>query len=58
MYYTESMILTRIIETNVLGALAYHYECDCGAVSKRRDHAQQALDDAQRHIASKHSDLS
>lgn len=41
--------LTKIIETNVFGAKAYHYECDCGEVSKRWDREATAVRNAQLH---------
>lgn len=45
------MITTKIVETNVLGARAYHYECECGVVGKRYDRETTAVRHAKKHAS-------
>jgi hypothetical protein len=48
------MILTRIVETDVLGCKAYHVDCDCGFKSQRYDREATALRHAKKHTQLKH----
>jgi hypothetical protein len=48
---TTGITFTRIIETNVFGAIAYHFECDCGLVSRRWDREATAVKNAKKHAA-------
>lgn len=45
----KGYVLTRIIETSVLGVKAYHFACDCGEVSQRWDHESTAVTRARKH---------
>ena len=48
---TAIAAITKIVETDVLGVKAYHYECSCGDTSQRYDRETTAVRYAKTHAA-------